>query len=64
MTDTQKRDEFAKSLMRKVASFNFEDVFTENMISSQECSSTFSRASTMREEENTLSIILRELSLK
>ncbi len=29
VTDTQKRDEFAKSLMRKVASFNFEDVFTE-----------------------------------
>ncbi len=29
VTDTQKRDEFAKSLMRKVASFNFEDVFAE-----------------------------------
>ena len=29
VTDIQKRDEFAKSLMRKVASFNFEDVFTE-----------------------------------
>ena len=29
VTDTQKRDEFAKSLMRNVASFNFEDVFTE-----------------------------------
>lgn len=29
VTDTQKRDEFAKSLMRKVASFNFEDVFVE-----------------------------------
>ncbi len=29
VTDTQKRDEFAKSLMRKVASFNFEDVFDE-----------------------------------
>ena len=29
VTDTQKRDEFAKSLMRNVASFNFEDVFDE-----------------------------------
>ena len=29
VTDTQKRDEFAKSLMRNVASFNFEHVFTE-----------------------------------
>lgn len=29
VTDTQKRDDFAKSLMRNVASFNFEDVFTE-----------------------------------
>ena len=27
VTDTQKRDEFAKSLMRNVASFNFEHVF-------------------------------------
>lgn len=29
VTDTQKRDEFAKSLMRNVASFNFEHVFIE-----------------------------------
>lgn len=29
VTDTQKRDEFARSLMRNVASFNFEDVFGE-----------------------------------
>ena len=29
VTDTQKRDEFAKSLMRNVASFNFEEVFDE-----------------------------------
>lgn len=29
VTDTQKRDEFARSLMRNVASFNFEDVFDE-----------------------------------
>lgn len=29
VTDTQKRDEFAKSLMRNVATFNFENVFTE-----------------------------------
>jgi len=29
VTDTQKRDEFAKSLMRNVASFNFEHVFVE-----------------------------------
>jgi type I restriction enzyme M protein len=29
VTDTQKRDEFAKSLMRNVATFNFEHVFTE-----------------------------------
>lgn len=29
VTDTQKRDEFAKSLMRNVASFNFENVFDE-----------------------------------
>lgn len=29
VTDAQKRDEFAKSLMRNVASFNFEDVFDE-----------------------------------
>ncbi len=29
LRDTQKRDEFAKSLMRNVASFNFEDVFSE-----------------------------------
>ena len=29
ITDIQKRDEFAKALMRNVASFNFEDVFTE-----------------------------------
>lgn len=29
ITDTQKRDEFAKSLMRNVASFNFEEVFNE-----------------------------------
>lgn len=29
VTDTQKRDEFAKALMRNVASFNFEHVFTE-----------------------------------
>lgn len=29
VTDTQKRDEFAKSLMKNVASFNFEHVFTE-----------------------------------
>lgn len=29
VTDIQKRDEFAKSLMRNVASFNFEDVFSE-----------------------------------
>ncbi len=29
VTDLQKRDEFAKSLMRNVASFNFEHVFTE-----------------------------------
>lgn len=29
VTDTQKRDEFAHSLMRNVASFNFEDVFGE-----------------------------------
>lgn len=29
VTDTQKRDEFAKALMRNVASFNFEDVFDE-----------------------------------
>lgn len=29
VTDTQKRDEFARSLMRNVASFNFENVFGE-----------------------------------
>lgn len=29
ITDTQKRDEFAKSLMRNVASFNFDEVFAE-----------------------------------
>lgn len=29
VTDTQKRDEFAKALMRNIASFNFEDVFDE-----------------------------------
>ena len=29
ITDTQKRDDFAKSLMNNVASFNFESVFTE-----------------------------------
>lgn len=29
VTDTQKRDEFARSLMRNVASFNFKDVFDE-----------------------------------
>lgn len=29
VTDTQKRDEFARSLMRNVASFNFEDAFGE-----------------------------------
>lgn len=29
VTDMQKRDEFARSLMRNVASFNFEDVFGE-----------------------------------
>ena len=29
ITDTQKRDDFAKSLMNNVASFNFENVFTE-----------------------------------
>lgn len=29
ITDVQKRDEFAKALMRNIASFNFEDVFTE-----------------------------------
>lgn len=29
VTDTQKRDEFARSLMRNVASFNFESVFDE-----------------------------------
>ena len=29
VTDTQKRDEFAKALMNNVASFNFEDVFGE-----------------------------------
>ncbi len=29
ITDTQKRDDFAKSLMRNVASFNFENVFDE-----------------------------------
>ena len=29
ITDIQKRDEFAKALMRNIASFNFEDVFTE-----------------------------------
>lgn len=29
VTDTQKRDDFARSLMRNVASFNFEDVFGE-----------------------------------
>lgn len=29
VTDTQKRDEFARLLMRNVASFNFEDVFGE-----------------------------------
>ena len=29
ITDVQKRDEFAKALMRNIASFNFEEVFTE-----------------------------------
>ena len=29
VTDTHKRDEFAKSLMRNIASFNFEEVFAE-----------------------------------
>ena len=29
VTDKQKRDEFAKALMRNVATFNFENVFTE-----------------------------------
>lgn len=29
VTDTQKRDDFAKALMRNIASFNFEDVFDE-----------------------------------
>lgn len=29
ITDIQKRDEFARSLMRNIASFNFEHVFTE-----------------------------------
>ena len=29
ITDVLKRDEFAKALMRNIASFNFEDVFTE-----------------------------------
>ena len=29
ITDTQKRDEFARSLMKDIATFNFEDVFDE-----------------------------------
>lgn len=29
ITDVQKRDEFAKALMRNIASFNFEEIFTE-----------------------------------
>lgn len=64
MTDTQKRDEFAKSLMRKVASFNFEDVFTEKYDFFSRVFEHLLKGFNNAGGGNTLSIILRELSLK
>ena len=56
VTDTQKRDEFAKSLMRNVASFNFEDVFDEKYDFFSRIFEHLLKGSTTQEAENMLNI--------